>query len=445
MSKRPFGILYREFLFRVVDRELLSTYGTGDAHRILTQIAAMLVLFGCAISIPTVDRHAEFSAPVRVFLAWRFEHFLIATTMLAVGLIAILSWDSMFPSHRDLLVLAPLPVHARTILLAKLAALASSLGIAVVALHVAAGVIWPLALNRAAPAVSMPALTQAAALPPGGVRDLAVALDRDLAGLREHGWLAPGAGGGLSIAISQHGVRRVWTYGVARPDSLFQIGSITKTFTALALARMVQDGRVRLDTPVRELIPEADISAPVASAMKEVSLEDLATHRSGLPMMPPGILPHRERSPFIGYHADDLYAYLRRRRLERPGETAFAYSNLGFGLLGHALARRAQTDYSTLIRHLVSEPLGLMDTAATLSPGQRRRVVQGYDEEGEPVSAWAFDEIFAGAGAMYSTAPDLLAWLEANLHPAGALAPSLVLTQQRRRLRAARRRLGSPG
>jgi CubicO group peptidase (beta-lactamase class C family) len=433
MPRRSFGILYREFLFRVVDRELLSTYGTGDAHRILAQIAAMLVLFGCAISIPAVDRNVEFSNPVRVFLAWRFEHFLIATTMLAVGLLAVLSWDSMFPTHRDLLVLAPLPVRARTILLAKLAALASALGLAVVALHVVAGVIWPLALNRAAPPAAMPNLTRTAALPPGGVGDLAAALDRDLAGVRDHGWLASGAGGALSIAVSRHGVRRVWTYGVARPDSLFQIGSITKTFTALALARMVQDGRVRLNTPVRELIPEAGIPGPGASGTPEITLEDLATHRSGLPMMPPGIVPQRERSPFIGYHADDLYVYLRRHGLGRPAETAFAYSNLGFGLLGHALARHAQTDYPTLIRRLVTQPLGLADTGA-LPPGQQRRVMQGYDEEGRPVEAWAFDEIFAGAGAMYSTAPDLLAWLEANLHPEGALAAPLELTQQRRRV-----------
>src|SRR5262245_45300439 len=160
MNKRPFGILYREFLFRVVDRDVLSAYGSGDAHHVLAQIAAMLVLFGCVISIPAVDRNPEFSAPIRVFVTWRFEHILIATTMLAVGLLAVLSWDSMFPTHRDLFVLAPLPVRPRTILLAKAAAFGSALGLAVLAIHSVAGFMWPLALNRSTPPVAMPRLAQ---------------------------------------------------------------------------------------------------------------------------------------------------------------------------------------------------------------------------------------------------------------------------------------------
>ena len=87
---------------------------------------------------------------MRLSFAWSIEHFLIATTMLVVGLFAVLSWDSMFPSHRDVLVLAPLPIRAHTILLAKFAAVATALGLTVVALHVAAGLVWPLALNATA-------------------------------------------------------------------------------------------------------------------------------------------------------------------------------------------------------------------------------------------------------------------------------------------------------
>src|SRR5262245_6136653 len=232
MAKRPFRILYREFLFRVIDRELLSTHAAGDAHQLFTQIAAVLVFFSLAMSIPALDRNVGFSAPMQLFFAWRFEHFLIATTMLAVGLFAVLSWGSMFPDYRDLVILAPLPVRARTILLAKLAAIVTALCLAVFAMHAAAGVIWPWSLNRSAQSIVMPALTRVPALPPVGVADLQVVLDRDLAGARDHGWLAPGAGGGLAVAVSQRGRRRVMTYGAAQPDSLFQIGSITKTFTA---------------------------------------------------------------------------------------------------------------------------------------------------------------------------------------------------------------------
>jgi len=429
MPKRPFRILYREFLFRIVDRELLSTYATGDAHQLFTQFAAILVFFSAAISIPALDRNAELSAPLRLFFSWRFEHFLIATTMLAVGLFAILSWGSMFPDERDVLVLAPLPIRARTILFAKLAAIATALGLAVLLMHAVAGLIWPWSLNRTTPALAMPALMRVPAMAPVGANDLQTVMDRDLAGARDHGWLAPSAGGGLAIGVSQRGVRRVMTYGVAQADSMFQIGSITKTFTASALARMIQDGRVQLDTPVRELIPVAALPRPSGL---EMTLLDLATHRSGLPNMPPGVRPGRVLDAFAHFDENRLYTYMRTHGAGRPANSPFVYSNLGFGLLGHALANRMGADYPALIREFVTEPLGLNDTVVNLSPEQRARVIQGYDDEGHPIGAWEFD-VLAGAGAMYSTAPDLLRWVEANLHPAGPLASTLEFAHRPRR------------
>jgi CubicO group peptidase (beta-lactamase class C family) len=438
MPRRSFRILYREFLFRVVDRELLSTYAAGDAHQLFTQIAAVLVFFTFAISFPALDRNAGLSAPLRLFFSWRFEHFLIATTMLTVGLFAVLSWGSMFPDHRDVLVLAPLPVRARTILLAKLAAIATALALVVLAMHAVAGLVWPWSLSRATPPIVMPAVTRVPAIPPVGASDLQAVLDRDLAGARDHGWLSPHAGGGLAIAIAQRSERHVFTYGAAQPDSIFQIGSITKTFTASALARMIVNGRVQLDTPVRELIPAATLAQP---AGREITLLDLATHRSGLPNMPPGVRPDRLRSPFARVNRNSLYTYMRTHGVERPADSAFIYSNLGFGLLGHALANRMGTDYATLIRELVTEPLGLDDTVVDLSPQQRRRVLQGYDDEGHPIGLWEFD-VLAGAGAMYSTAPDLLRWLEANLHPAGPMASALELSQQPRRPTRGNGRIG---
>jgi CubicO group peptidase (beta-lactamase class C family) len=191
---------------------------------------------------------------------------------------------------------------------------------------------------------------------------------------------------------------------------------------------MIQDGRVRLDTTLRELLPAARIPRPADSAgPREITLQDLATHRSGLPTMPSRRL--NRDNPFANVTANDLYAYLRRRGVERPADAPFAYSNLGFGLLGHALASRTHSDYATLVRQLVAEPLGLPDTVIDLSPDQRRRLMQGYDDEGTPLPAWKFD-VLAPAGAVFSTAPDLLAWLEANLHPAGPLAAALELTHR---------------
>ena len=153
MRSRQFRVLYREFLLGIVDRELLSAYAKGDASQLLLQIVALLVFLSVCCSLPALANNASAPVQARLMFAWSIEHFLIATTMLAIGLFAVLSWDAMFPGHRDVLVLAPLPIEAHTILLAKLAAVATALGLTVVALHVASGVVWPLALNAADVAV----------------------------------------------------------------------------------------------------------------------------------------------------------------------------------------------------------------------------------------------------------------------------------------------------
>src|SRR6266852_8854119 len=147
MTNLQFRVLYREFLFRMVDLELISP--EGDISKLLGQFAALLLFLSFWLSIAAlgVDRRM----PPQAFLiaTWGMEHFLIATTMLVVGLFAVLSWDSTFPDRRDVLVLAPLPVLARTLFLAKVAAVATALSVTVAALHVFAGLIWPFAFAPA--------------------------------------------------------------------------------------------------------------------------------------------------------------------------------------------------------------------------------------------------------------------------------------------------------
>jgi hypothetical protein len=136
LRKLQFRVLYRVFLLRVVDLELLSA--DGDTTKLLGQFAALfaavsfmftapLILFG---GLPQVD-------------ILTMEHFLIATTMVVISLFSVLNWDSIFPDRRDVLVLAPLPVQANTLFLAKLAALAFALTLSVIALNVFSGLVWP--------------------------------------------------------------------------------------------------------------------------------------------------------------------------------------------------------------------------------------------------------------------------------------------------------------
>src|ERR1700688_3883305 len=122
MEKIQFRVLYRQFLFRMVDPELLSADAQGDMSKLFGQFAALLVFLGIGLAFMGFGLEAAGLAPTFQLIAtWSGEHFLIATTMLVVGLFAVLSWDSTFPDRRDVLVLAPLPVRARTMFLAKVA------------------------------------------------------------------------------------------------------------------------------------------------------------------------------------------------------------------------------------------------------------------------------------------------------------------------------------
>ena len=144
MVETQFRILYRQFLFRIVDLELLS--GQGEISKLLGQFASLLVFLGMMFSFPLwALTGAGTSAQTRLITSWGLEHFLIATTMLVLGLFAVLSWDSMFPDQRDVLVLAPLPVRASTLFLAKVAAIATGLAVSVAALDVLPGLPAPLA------------------------------------------------------------------------------------------------------------------------------------------------------------------------------------------------------------------------------------------------------------------------------------------------------------
>jgi CubicO group peptidase (beta-lactamase class C family) len=416
MTKLQFRVLYREFLSRMVDLELLSAHAQGDASTLLGQFAALLIFLSLLFSIPALGfGDSRIPPQANLIFAWSAEHFLIATTMLVVGLFAVLSWDSTFPDRRDVLTLGPLPVRARTLFLAKVAAVAASLSLTVVTLHVLAGLVWPLALNARFPACSIPAFTSDRAMAPVEAAGLQSVLDRDLARVLApgSGELAPGTGAGIAIGVVEHGVRRVFTYGAAKPDSLFEIGSVTKTFTGLVLAQMVEQGTVRLDEPVRELLPAGTVAKPSGA---EITLLDLATQHSGLPRMPRNFHPADKTNPYASYHVSDLYAFVADYGVRKPANATFAYSNLGFGLLGQALADRARMTYADLAKEQVTRPLGMRDTVVSLSAEQQSRFMQGHDVEHHPVHAWDVDGL-AGAGAIRSTAGDMLTYLDANLHP----------------------------
>jgi D-alanyl-D-alanine-carboxypeptidase/D-alanyl-D-alanine-endopeptidase len=243
--------------------------------------------------------------------------------------------------------------------------------------------------------------------------------------------------------IDQNG-RHVTGYGkiakdrnqVPDGDTVYEIGSITKVFSSLLLADMVERGEVKLDDPVSKYLPKT-VKMPSRNG-REITLLDISEQRSGLPRMPSNFKPADPANPYVDYGPAQLYAFLSGYTLTRdPGEK-YEYSNLAVGLLGHVLSLRSGMSYEELVRKRVLEPLGMTSTSITLSADQKKRLASGYDAALKPVKNWDLDAL-AGAGAIRSTANDMLKFLAANLELTDTpLKPAM------RRMRSVRKDAGSP-
>lgn len=228
---------------------------------------------------------------------------------------------------------------------------------------------------------------------------------------------------------------RRWVVGVgtvdgAAPDArtLYEIGSISKVLTSLALADAVVRGETTLETPVADLV-----GAPVgAHPDGPIRLVDLATHTSGLPRLDLGMAfaPGFDLAdPYARYDADRLYAFLATVRPATSPGAAYEYSNLGGGLLGFALAQRADEPYADLVRQRVLAPLGMDETWVAVPDSAASHFAEGHGPDGAPVPHWTWTEATAGAGGWRSSAADLLTLAEAALDPASTpLAQALELS-----------------
>lgn len=228
-------------------------------------------------------------------------------------------------------------------------------------------------------------------------------------------------GVGIVVGVIDANGRRVIAHGSfgtvagAAPvagDTVFEIGSATKVFTSLLLADAVERGEVALTDPASKYLP-ADVVMPERGG-RPITLQDLATHTSGLPPLPANLTPKDPGNPYATYSVPQLYAFLSSYQLPRDAGSKYEYSNLGAGLLGHLLTRRAGVDYETLVRTKITGPLGMTSTVVTLTEPLKGRVAPGHNAQRERVANWDIPTL-AGAGALRSTANDLLVFLAANL------------------------------
>jgi D-alanyl-D-alanine-carboxypeptidase/D-alanyl-D-alanine-endopeptidase len=195
-------------------------------------------------------------------------------------------------------------------------------------------------------------------------------------------------------------------------DTVFEIGSITKVFTALLFADMVVRGEVLPSDPVAKFLPR-DVQVPEFDG-KPITLLDLATYTSGLPRLPSNFKPTDKNNPYADYTVGQLYDFLSSYKLSFAPGTQYEYANLGFGLLGHALALRAGVSYEELVVSRICAPLGMDSTRITLSPSMKERLAHGHDASLVPVANWDIPTL-AGAGALRSTANDLFAFLDVRM------------------------------
>ncbi|GAB3894532.1 hypothetical protein GCM10028803_09640 [Larkinella knui] len=227
---------------------------------------------------------------------------------------------------------------------------------------------------------------------------------------------------GLSIGILRNDSLYTYGYGETAkgngriPDAttLFEIGSISKTFTATLLADAVQRGLVKLDDPVNLYLPDS-----IPALQKDgipVTLKTLSNHTSGLPRLPANlfITATDMTNPYKHYDRKLLYTYLKTATLSRQPGKEYEYSNLAVGLLGTILETVNKKSYEELIKERIAKPLGMAHTVVTLTESDKKMFAQGYDANTKPTSSWEFQSL-VGAGGIRSSVTDLVRYVKAEL------------------------------
>lgn len=247
----------------------------------------------------------------------------------------------------------------------------------------------------------------------------------------------PGKAVGLVAAVVGPSLRIVAGFGATsiggpapRPDTIFELGSLTKAVTGVLLARALDRGTVALADPIDEVFP---LGAP-HFAGQAIALLDLATHTSGLPGMPNNTHSPDPRNPAAGYTDDDLAAFMSTHTLTSAPGARTVYSNLGAGTLGYYLVEDAgEASYEALVLRDLAAPLEMSDTRIVVPFGSQERLAQGY-WQAAAAPANQIGEPLAGAGALRSTGADMLRFVEAALgtgDPAVVAAWARALEPQR--------------
>ncbi|HEV8513123.1 MAG TPA: serine hydrolase domain-containing protein, partial [Cyclobacteriaceae bacterium] len=227
---------------------------------------------------------------------------------------------------------------------------------------------------------------------------------------------------GIAVATIEEGKSKFFSYGQSSLSShepvtsktLFEIGSVTKTFTCSVLAYLAQKHEVALTDPAQKHLPSS-ILLPEKNK-KSITLLHLASAHSGLPRMPGNFSPVDQSNPYIDYTEKELTAYLNNCELKYEPGTTYEYSNLGMGLLGFILTQEKNKPYSQLIKEIILSPLGMNQTF--ISGLEKSKLLATGYRDNSPTKAWTWSNqsVLTGAGGIVSNAEDMLKFVAAQLN-----------------------------
>ncbi len=197
---------------------------------------------------------------------------------------------------------------------------------------------------------------------------------------------------------------------VPNETTLFEIGSISKVFTAALTQALIDSESLSWDSTVKSSLDDWNI---LNAKVRNITLRELATHSSGLPRMPLNWRAVDPLDPYLMYNKDHLQAFLGQ--FDPPQlKKELAYSNLGFGLLGNIAAHATGRKYSEALQNLVLEPLGMKHTTVGITNEIQTTMADGFGQ-GAKIPNWNFEEGLVGAGAVLSTAEDMVQFIKRNV------------------------------
>ena len=238
----------------------------------------------------------------------------------------------------------------------------------------------------------------------------------------------------VAALIDKGQVLRAKTCAQPRPggapgfDSLFEIGSVTKTMTAFLVADLIERGPWSLDDPLAKHLPPGN-SVP-RQGERQILLRDVLTHTSSLPGLPPGFNPKNPSDPYADLTEPALLAALGKVQLTRPIGSQFEYSNFAMMVLSSAVAHSHGSDFESALTRRLFVPLK-MDGAHVERPRAERPKATGHLPSGLPTSDWHAPNNLAGVGMVRATLDDMVAYAQAHLGQGDAsVVATLRLTQQ---------------